>query len=279
VSDEKSLTTTAFREAGLDPAGFTLVPKPGPPTPLRTHMSEDSVLTVALDPEGRRQNLIENACRRWAGHEGVRCPPVLGASPTGHWLHATRVVLQPPQGPTYVHAALDAADRLASSLPPALPMPATRWRASGASRLAPALRGVLGGLDLRRFLRARRAAAALNDLTTCHGDFYRRNVLFGSTGRVYVVDWEFVGQAPRWTDHLRFWSTLRRADDRAEAWGRIISDLSPGGVEHVRSLSAWLSHRLLAENLAAPPKQRDVDDLAHARRLVVETKTLIAELG
>jgi hypothetical protein len=279
VRDIRDLTTTAFREAGLDPAAFSLIPKPGPPTPLRTHVSDESVLTVALDSEGRRQNLLEHICRRWAVRQGVRCPQVIGASPTGQWIHATRVVLQPPQGSTYVHGALDAADRIAAAEPPELPVAATRWRASGAARIAPALRGVLGGLDLRRFLQARRAAAVLEDLTTCHGDFYRRNVLFGTGDLVYVVDWEFVGRAPRWTDHLRIWSTLRCAEDRAEAWSRIVSDLPPGGVEHVRSLSAWLSHRLLAENLAAPVKQRNPDDLAHARRLVVETQTLIAELG
>lgn len=265
---------SAFDQAGLDPGAFGYAAKPGPPTGLRTYLGPDAVLTVAVDDEGRRQNLVEHACRRWAAPHGVPCPTVLAASPTGEWLHAQRVRAERPEGPGYVHAALDAADAIAALEPPALSVAPSRWRPARSARLVSAARGALGGLDVPRFLRSRRAAAGLTDETTCHGDFYRRNVLHAPGDGVSVVDWEFVGRAPRWTDHVRFWSTLRRAEDRREAWARISGAAGPEGEAHLAALTSWLCHRLLAENLAAPRRQRDPEDLAHARVVVAESRAL-----
>lgn len=270
------VVASAFDEAGLDPAGFGYAAKPGPPTGLRSFLGEDTVLTVAVDDEGRRQNLVEAACRAWAGPRGVDGPTVIAASADGHWLHAERVRAATPEGPDYVHAALATADRIATLEPPELSVAPSQWRPARSARVLSAARGALGGLDVPRFLRSRRAAAALTDHTTCHGDFYRRNVLHVAGTGVSVVDWEFVGRAPRWTDHVRFWSTLRRSEDRQEAWARISETVEPGGEAHLRTLTEWLCYRLLAENLAAPRPQRDADDLAHARTLVAESRVLTA---
>jgi Phosphotransferase enzyme family len=275
---EANAIAQSFRQAGLDPAAFVYVPKPGPPTPMRIHVGEDSVFTVALSAEGRRQNLIEHTCREWAAQHGIDCPTVLGFARTGDWLHAERVRAQRPEGSAYVNRALDAADHIARSEPPVLPVPPTQWRAGHLPRLRRTFRGILGGLNIRDFLRSRRAAAELTDLTTCHGDFYRRNVLFRASGQVSIVDWEFVGLAPRWTDHLRIWSTLRRAEDRAESWNRILASCSPSDTGHLDVLMRWLCHRLLAENLAAPRHQRDREDLEHAHRLMAEARSISAEL-
>lgn len=274
---ENEVVARAFREAGLEQSAFTYVAKPGPVTPLRTYMSDDRVLTVALDAEGRRQNLIEQACRVWAKKRGVRSPVIVDFAREGDWLHAERVRVQSPQGPLYVHAALDAADRVAGGEPPVISVPPSQWRSSSSPRVGPVIRGVLGGLNPVTFVQSRRAAAELTDLTTCHGDFYRRNVLFGESGMVSIVDWEFVGRAPRWTDHLRFWSTLRRPEDRNEAWNRLL-DTSRDHTRHLSILTHWLCQRLLAENLASPPALRNFEDLKHARRLAVEGRRLSAEL-
>ena len=265
---------SAFEQAGLDPAAFDYAAKPGPPTGLRSFLGEDTVLTVAVDDEGRRQNLVEAACRAWAAPHGVGCPVVLGAGPAGEWLHAERVRTGRPEGAEYVHAALDAADTIAGLEPPALSVAPSRWRPARSARLLSAARGTLGGLDVPRFLRARRAAAELTDQTTCHGDFYRRNVLAVPGAGVSVVDWEFVGRAPRWTDHVRLWSTLRRPEDRREAWARTSGAAGADGEGHLLTLAGWLGLRLLAENLAAPRPQRDREDLAHARTLVAEARAL-----
>lgn len=268
------VVTSAFDQAGLDPAGFGYAAKPGPPTGLRTFLGEDTVLTVAVDDEGRRQNLVEVACRAWAAPHGIGCPAVVAAAPGGDWLHAERVRAGRPEGPDYVRAALVAADRIALLEPPELSVAPSAWRPARSARLLSAARGTLGGLDVPRFLRARRAATGLAEQTTCHGDFYRRNVLHVPGSGVSVVDWEFVGRAPRWTDHVRLWSTLRRPEDRREAWARISEAAGPDGEPHLRALTEWLSHRLLAENLAAPRRQRDPEDLAHARALVAEARVL-----
>ena len=268
------LVAPAFDQAGLDPTAFAYAAKPGPPTGLRTFLGEDTVLTVAVDDEGRRQNLVEVTCRAWVAPHGVGCPVVLAAAPDGTWIHAERVRAGRPEGPGYVHAALDAADRVAALEPPALPVAPSRWRPSRSARVLSAARGTLGGLDVPRFLRARRAAVGLTEQTTSHGDFYRRNVLHVPDTGVSVVDWEFVGRAPRWTDHVRLWSTLRRPEDRREAWARIGDAAGPDGRAHLEALAGWLCLRLLAENLAAPRRQRDGDDLAHARTLVVESRAL-----
>lgn len=265
----------AFREAGGDPQGFSFVPKQGPPTPLRTYMSESSVLTVAVDDQGRRLLALELAWRRWAERTEVPTPTVRGASPSASWLLADRVVPATPAGCDYVHAGLDVADRISSSSVPTLPVLPSSWRASRRGLPIRALRSVAGGLDVRDFRAARSAAADLDDKTCSHGDFYRRNVLNTQHG-VSVVDWEFAGWAPRYTDHLRFWSTLRDERDRDEAWQRI-SDQAADRVQHLRVLAAWMSIRLLAENLAAPVRYRDSDDLAHARTMAQEGRQLLRQ--
>jgi hypothetical protein len=275
---EAAALANAFEQAGLDQRAFTYEPKPGPPTPLRTHLGPDAIFTVAVDAEGRRQNLIEQACRTWAADHGIRCPRVLRYASAGDWMLAERVLTVRPEGSAYVHAALDTADRVAAAELPELPAPASQWRASRRSRVVRVARSVVGRLDVAGFVGARRAATALRDVCTSHGDFYRRNVLASDAGSVSVIDWEFVGPAPRWTDHLRLWSTLRREDDRAEAWHRITADRAAGEIAHLRVLTRWLSLRLLAENLAAPPTQRNTADLAHARRVVVEARSLSAAL-
>lgn len=273
---ESSIIGEAFTAAGLDQDCYAYVPKPGPPTPLRSFVGVDTILTVAVDDEGRRRNLIEQRSREWASRHGINTPAVLDASPLGSWLLGQRIAAGEPAGPGYVHAALDTADRIAAADPPDLPVAASRWRASRRSRLARLVRALRGRLDLVRFLQLRRQLGGLDDLTTSHGDFYRRNVL--SLGdQVSVVDWEFVGVAPRWTDQLRIWSTLLDPADRLVAWDRIV-DGAGDDRRHLSVLAQWLACRLLAENLAAPVAQQNPADLGHARRVWTEARALTAAL-
>ena len=274
------LVDAAFRAAAVDRADFTYSPKPGPPTPLRSFFSDDLVLTVAVSDDGRRMNLVEAACRSWAAAHGIGVPTVQASAPDGAWLLAEAVAAQAPEGAGYVNAGLDAADLIAALDPPTLDAPPSGWRGDG-SRIDLIVRlgrSLLGRLPVHRFVAARRAAAGLTDLTTSHGDLYRRNVLARSATEVAVIDWEFVGPAPRFTDHVRLWSTLRRAEDRELAWARITTGLDAGQREHLAVLTEWMTLRLLAENLAAPRSQRNKADLAHARRVGKEARRLTAAL-
>jgi Phosphotransferase enzyme family len=247
---------------------------------LRSYFSQELVLTVAASADGHRLNLVEAACRRWADEHGIAVPRVRSCAPDGAWLLAEAVTPQSPEGAGYVRAALDIADRVAALPPPGLDVPASGWRGDGGrvDLLVRLARSSLGRLPLHRFVSARRAAAGLTDLTTSHGDFYRRNVLARSATDVAIIDWEFVGPAPRFTDHVRLWSTLRRPADRASAWTRITAGLEPAQAGHLATLTEWMTLRLLAENLAAPRSQRDAADLAHARLVVKEARGLTAAL-
>lgn len=257
---------TAFAESGLDPHRMAAWPKPGPPTPLRSYRGDGVVLTVAVTQEGNDRILVEIEGRAWAQRHGIAVPTVRDRHPTGHWFVADLVETAQPRGAAYVNAALDVADRISQLEPPQLPVMAATWRGERRTLLVRLARAVPAGLPMRQFLGSRRAAAALTDSACSHGDFYPRNVLAAPDG-VVLVDFEYVGSAPRYTDHLRLWSTLRDPADREAVWQRLLAG-GPHHREHIETLARWLALRLLAENLSAPAPQRDPEDLAHARRLV-----------
>lgn len=260
----------AFGDSGLPPDRFEYWEKPGPPTPLRSFRSADRVFTVALSAAGRDRLLVEQQCRRWATDHDIPVPAVRAAAADGTWLVADHITVGPPQGSPYVVEALRIADRISSCPLPRLTRSAAVWR--GPRRTLPArlIRQTRGGLSLPRLRRARAAARDLTDRAPAHGDYYRRNVLADRAGGVSVVDWEFIGSAPRFTDHLRLWSTLRDDADRKTAWAVITADLDEPRRHHVAVLGEYLVLRLLGENLAAPDHQRDPADLAHARLMVSE---------
>lgn len=275
---DETAVDAAFEAAGLGRATFEFWPKPGPPTPLRSFRSQESVFTVAIAAAGRDQILLETSCRDWAVRQGIGVPRVRRSDAGGGWMLADYVTVSEPEGSPYVSAALDIADRISAGPPPLLPRPASEWSGNRRDALRRSIRVAVGGLPPLRYRRARAAAAALEDRCLNHGDFYRRNVLHAGSGEVLVVDWEFIGPAPRFTDHLRLWSTLRRPQDRDEAWQRITTGLSRGRRQHVAVLAEYLVLRLLGENLAAPSEERNPDDLAHARSLVRALPAHLTEL-
>ena len=131
------------------------------------------------------------------------------------------------------------------------------------------LRTVAGGVPAARFRRARRAYHGLAERTPAHGDYYHRNLVDLPDGSA-VVDWEFLGCAPRFTDHVRLWTVLPDADLRAHALHLLLSGRTPAERRHVATVMEWLSLRLVAENLAVRPELRNRADLAHARRVAAE---------
>lgn len=268
---------SAFEGAGLDRADFSPWPKHGPPTPLRSFRSEKLMLTVAVESAGAAWISIEVWCRAWAFKHGIPALTVRASDVSHNWFVADYVQAAEARGPDYVDAALDAADAIAALDVPCIPGSVTMWRAPRRTLIQRTVRLALGGVSLRQFVKARRAADQLTLRCCSHGDFYRRNVLNAGSGQILIVDWEYIGSAPRFTDHLRFWSTLREVEDRQIAWSRIVSGRTEGELRHIRVLATWLVWRLLAENLSAPGYQRDPSDLAHARAMVEEIKGLLRD--
>lgn len=267
----------AVRAAGADPDALPEAVKPGPPRPVRRWVDDTLVVDVAASEAGRRLVRLEVEGRRWAEAAGVPVPTVHAAAPDGSWLVGARAPGVSCRGAEAVGAALEAADRIAACAAPLPAEPPSTWRADRRTLAVRVARSVVGGLPLLRFRAARAEAAALADRGPGHGDLYRRNVLAAGPD-VRVIDWEFLGDHPRWTDHVRLWSTLTDPADRATALGRIEASVPTAQHPHLAVLVRHLTLRLLAENLASPQRQRNEDDLGHARGMVSEGEDLALRL-
>lgn len=240
-------------------------------------------MTTGTGVEGKRLIAIEVQARRWATGIGLPTPKVLDHAPDYSWMIATWQETRDPVGSDYVRGALRIADTIMAADLPALSVAASEWSGDSANKWQRIYWLTSAGLPLLAWLRARRMAGRLTDFRTAHGDYYRRNVLatsteapkgFPPTGGVSIVDWEFLGAAPAFTDHLRLWSTLREPSDRALALDLIFADASRESWKHLCILAEWLGLRLLAENLSAPKNQRNAKDLAHARIVAREARAL-----
>ncbi len=235
------------------------------------------LVETADDAEGRRRLVCERDGRAWAGRAGVPTPAVLGAAPDGAWL-VSSFGAPPRLDEAWVTRALVIADVVAAADPPlGLRIPTSTWRASTHSRAARVLRTVAGGVPAARFRRARAAYHGLAERTPAHGDYYHRNLVDLPDGSA-VVDWEFLGCAPRFTDHVRLWTVLPDADLRAHALHLVLSGRTPAERRHVATVMEWLSLRLVAENLSVRPELRNRVDLAHARRVAAEAAALVPRL-
>ena len=233
------------------------------------------ILMVATTDEGLRRLRSEAEGRAWAITVGVSVPEVLAVDQEHGWLISPWIEAHEPEGPQYVRSGLAGADAISKG---ALVRPATAstWRARRRDLAVRVTRMAFAGVNLQDF-RARRAAAmSLPNSSMAHGDYYVGNVLRGAE-QVFVVDWEFWGPAPKYTDHLRFWSTLRRREDRELAMD-LISSAAGSQRRSLATLAIWLAYRLLAQNASAPPRQRNMGDLEHARRVVREAEDRFADL-
>jgi aminoglycoside phosphotransferase len=258
--------------------GLAPVRKPGPARPVQRWSGDAVVVDVAVGDEGRRLIRLEADGRRWATTHGVPTPPLLGVADDASWLVTRRVRGTSCRGERAVRAAMTVADAIARAPAPVSPVAATVWRGTRATLAQRAARSVAAGLPVHAYRRARAAVAELDEHATAHGDLYRRNVITTDGARVWVIDWEFLGSHPRWTDHLRLWSTLTDPVDREIALGHVLTSVSRSDQEHVAVLIRYLTLRLLAENLAAARRWRNADDVEHARRMVAEGEAVARQL-
>lgn len=263
---------------GVDPVVLEEIRKPGPPRPIRRWWCADVLVDLATSEHGRRLVRLEVEGRAWAAGAGVPVPGVHAADPDGRWMVGARAHGVSCRGPGAVRAALDAADRVAACSAPRPALAPSTW--SGDRRTLPArvARSLLGGLPIRRFREARAAARALTDVASGHGDLYRRNVI-ADQDDISVIDWEFLGPHPRWSDHVRLWSTLTDTADRTLAVGHLEDVVPLSGHPQLAVLVRHLTLRLLAENVAAPPRHRNSADLAHARAMVREGEELARRIS
>ena len=248
--------------------------------PVRRFVGPGLVVDIATGPHGQQLNLLELHGRRWAQAAGLPTVRVLGADErAGDWLAGELVATAPATGPAYLDHALEVSARLARSTPPAGGPGRTSWRAPRRTRPARLARMVAAGVPLRQFSHVRAAAAGLPQVAVAHGDLTYRNLLHvEGTGAVTLVDWEYLGPAPAHVDELRLWSTLKAPGDRAHLLDGLLRTLPQREHAAVGLLALWLCLRLFAENVAAPARDRDAADSAHARAMAREAAGLAREL-
>lgn len=269
-------------QSGFPADSFAVVERPGVPRPLVRWSSGELLVEVATSPDGRRRNLLESVGRSWADTHGVPVPQVLGVAPDGSWLLSRRLRTQVPHGPGYVRRALEVARAVRDA--PALPvlpigLDASTWRAPRRTWAARQARGLLNRVPVRLWLAARDQFRELPRDTISHGDYYPRNVLNGPRGEIAIVDWEYLGMAPRYFDEMRFWTLLAEPDDREAALEAVLVGCPRSDWWSVGALALWLAVRLLGENAKAPRGLRNETDLRHARSMVPEASRLARQLG
>lgn len=267
-----------LRELGIAESELSPVGKVGVPRPVRRWRAGDVVVERADNPAGALRIQRETAGRRWAARVGVPTAPIVDADPDGAWLVARWVAPVATIEESYVDAALDAAETIAAASPPPDGPPSQRWSSPRRTRLARTLRGIVGGVPLAQWWRARRRAAQLPQVPLAHGDFYHRNVP-GGPGGVAVVDWEYVGPGPRHGDMLRLWSVLPARAERDYAMRAVLARVPATDHASVGVLAHWLALRRLGENVKAPRAHRNADDTAHAREVLAEARNWSALLS
>ncbi len=233
---------------------------------------------VALTSDARRRIRLEVSRRDWAHQAGVPVPRVLAADHGGSWIISDWINGSRACGREYVGAALESAVCIAGTSGFPASLEGSSWRAPRSTRPLRAARLALGGMPLRVWRAARAQALRLPRGQLAHNDFYPKNVI-ASGGTAYVVDWEHAATAPRHTDELRLWSTLRDRDDRELVMQVVLARAGPSGHRDVGALLLWLSLRLLGENLSAAPENRTPASLAHAQSMLPEASEWARRLG
>ena len=268
----------ALRGQGVDPLSVRPSSKLGPQRPLTRLLGNgptgEVMIEIARDGEGRRRLLTEAEGRRWASGRGIAVPTVLGLGDAGAWfITAAARAVRP--NPAFVESAMRLADRIGEqSAPPDLGELASDWRAPRRTRVLRGARTVVGGVPPRLFRQARGAFRDLPHDRVVHGDFYHRNIVENAES-YQVVDWEFSGWGPRFSDHLRLWSVLPDKSLRHVVLDRILDGADRAERRSIGVIALWMSVRLLGENLSAPRRSRSAADLAHARAMLPEARELV----
>jgi hypothetical protein len=238
------------------------------------------VAEIAQSDEGRARIRREAWGRAWATRAGLPTAAIHSSDPDGGWLVGEWVAAAPSGGERYLDRAVQAAVQISVAEPPPPGPGAAVWRSPRRAALARTARAVAGRMPLRLWLAARSAARALPQVPVAHGDFYHRNVLWrADRDDVCVIDWEYLGAAPRHGDLLRMWTVLPDRQDRDSLLSRLLSAAPPAQHREIAALGLWLALRLLGENIKSPRTDRNAADLAHARSIQPEARELARTHG
>jgi hypothetical protein len=281
VRHPEVLAQRICRRHDIDPGGLVELATARPHRALRRWRAGDLVIDVATHADGARRLRLEAGGRRWAAARGIATPTLLDADPDGRWTVGAWVDAPRSSGPAYLAACLAAAARIAQQTDlPTVADDATSWRAPRRTAVARTARTVAGGVPPRLWRAAKRQVQELDHpVEVAHGDFYPGNVLGAADGHVLVVDWEYVGLAPRHTDLARLWSVLSDADDRERVLAEMVRGADATERRRVGALLLWHALRLWGENLSAPRRDRNLVTLAHARTVVGDARLLARSMG
>lgn len=248
---------------------------------LRRWRTEGLIIDVATSEDGCRRLRLEAGGRTWAEHNGVATPRLLDADPDGGWIVGPWVDARPSGGSSYVAACVATAALIASRPElPSVAADATSWRAAPHVRALRIARTLAGGVPPHLWLAARHQVESIeHPMEIAHGDFYPANLLRSAADEVLVVDWEYVGRAPRHTDLVRLWSVLHDPEDRARVLEVLLHDADTAERRRVGALVLWQALHLWGENLSAARRHRDAVTLSHARAVVSEAGLLARALG
>ena len=238
--------------------------------------SPEAVAYVASDEEGRRRLLREGRIYSWAREQNIPVPRTLAAATDGSYLVMQRVPVDSTHGTSYVQRSLDVAERISKAAPPASQV------VSGARVRKPRWRSIplrwarLASSDLStpEVVGVSRRAALLRSDVLTHGDFDTRNVLFDADSEtIHVVDWEFLGYAPRLTDVAMLWTTLERHEDRRLLEKLLAERLDGPQQAELALLMRWMSLRLLVEVLTwSPVRGRDLPRIERGFTVLEEAR-------
>lgn len=239
----------------------------------------DLLIEIAVTDVGRRQLRNEIAGRQWASVTGVRTPSIFAYDPDGDWMigeAATEALLDI----AYVDAALEQADLIGgASLGPRESDDTRSWRSARLSKLARASLVAAGGLSVPLFLRSRQAYHSLPFDRPVHGDFYFLNVPQGLDGSPTVVDWEYLGWGPRFSDAARMWASLPDLHLRSHLMDRLLSQCESAQARiQLGVVVRWMAVRQIGENLSSL-RHRSEENVKHAWSILPEALALAKELG
>jgi len=229
--------------------------------------SDDVIVVRAASTEERRRNRLEVYGRRWAAAQGVPVPRVLDHSPDGGLLVSEHVCARPAEGAEYIEAALDVGARIAAGSPPRLPEATTSWRNPNRRATAQrALKLLAAGISPATFVQARRAASELPSDTPSHRDFHVHNVLLTDVRSVHdappvsVIDFEYLGFAPRHADAIRLITTVGSPVDAEHGVDLLLRRTPRPEWPALAVQLHWLGLRQFAELVTAddePASERD----------------------
>lgn len=255
------------------------------PRPVRRFTQGTVVLEVALGDVGRLRINREVHGRAWASGIGIDTAEVYDVDPGGSWLVGEWLPASSAGGPTpdsvdeYLAAALATAAKIAESTPPEPGPPPARWRSPRRTKIARALRGVAAGLPTRLWWSTRKAVEAVPTAPVTHGDFYHRNLLWRPGGVLCVVDWEYLGPGPRYSDQVRLWTILPERSQRDTVREALLASAPAGDHGDIALLMLWYSLRLIGENVKTPRAHQNPADIAHAWSVLPEAREIARAAG